>query len=325
MTARKPETKPEVRTENVAAPIELARRAPLEFTDDQRKMIRETYAAGTDDSTFAVLMEIARLRRLNPITGQCHFVSRPHNFGTDDSPRWGKKWSVQVAIDGFRAKAEEHPAYDGQSEKVFTYSTDGRQLISCRVEVYRKDRKHPFVATCYYDEYVQTKKNGEPVKMWLTKRHIMLGKCTEAAALRMAFPDELGGLYTEDEMPPEEKEINPMPPKQEKKAPAAPEDAQVIPPAGATAGEADPKKATPEEKLEHLRETIKVATDPAELRLCWTDAKGLPPEMFEQVKQLCFARNAELDMIASKGPLAKSREHTVTQDPAAARTPGQEG
>ena len=337
MAARKTATRSEVRTENPpseAAPLVVLERpqhAPLEFTTEQRKMMREMFAEGASDSEFAVLLEIARLKRLNPITGQCHFVSRNQYMGEDGNgrPRYGKKWAVQTSIDGFRSKAEEHPAYDGQSPKEYLFSdgtnngSGGGHLVSCTVRVWRKDRKFPFEATCFLNEYQQVKKDGFPTKMW-EKRMLMLGKCTEAAALRMAFPDELGGLHTDDEIP-EEIEINPMPPKQEKKAPAAPEDAQVIPPAGATAGEADPKKATPEEKLEHLRETIKVATDPAELRLCWTDAKGLPPEMFEQVKQLCFARNAELDMIASKGSLAKPREHTVTPDPAAARAPGEEG
>lgn len=333
--ARKTATRPEVRVDNPlreAAPLAVLERPkhePLEFTTEQRKMMREMFAEGASDSEFAVLLEIARLKRLNPITGQCHFNQYLGEDG-NGRPRYGKKWAVQTSIDGFRSKAEEHPAYDGQSPKEYLFSdgtnngSGGGQLVSCTVRVYRKDRAYPFEATCFLNEYQQVKKDGFPTKMW-EKRMLMLGKCTEAAGLRGAFPDELGGLHTDDEIP-DEVEINPMPPKQEKKPAAPPEDAQIVSPAATTPSEPDPKKATPEERLEHIRETIKVATDPAELRLCWTDAKtALPPEMFEQVKQMCFARNAELDMIAAKGPLAKPREPTVTLDPAATRAPGEEG
>ena len=58
----------------------------------------------------------------------------------------------------------------------------------------------PYTASARYREYVQVKKNGEPNKMWATKSFVMLGKCAEALALRKAFPDELGGMYSDEEM-----------------------------------------------------------------------------------------------------------------------------
>ena len=48
----------------------------LEFTSEQRAMIRDTFANGASDGEFAVLMEVARARRLNPLLKQVHFFQR---------------------------------------------------------------------------------------------------------------------------------------------------------------------------------------------------------------------------------------------------------
>ena len=62
-----------------------------------------------------------------------------------------------------------------------------------------------FIATAYWDEYAPyyfDKKKGENVlfSMWTQRPKGQLAKCAEALALRKAFPNELSGLYTEEEM-----------------------------------------------------------------------------------------------------------------------------
>jgi hypothetical protein len=51
-----------------------------------------------------------------------------------------------------------------------------------------------------YSAYVQRKQNGEVNRMWSTNPAGQLHKCAEALALRKAFPDEMGGIYTDAEM-----------------------------------------------------------------------------------------------------------------------------
>jgi phage recombination protein Bet len=183
----------------LAAPVRLAVRkdeaATMEFSPEQRKMIRDSFANGASDSEFAVLMEVARSRRLNPLMRQIYFVKRY------DGQKRCEVWSTQISIDGLRAVAERTGVYDGQSEPAYEYDKDGK-LKKCSVHVYRKDWSpgRSAVGVAFFEEYAQTKRDGGLTSFWATKPHIMLAKCAEALAIRKAFPEDTSGLYVAEEM-----------------------------------------------------------------------------------------------------------------------------
>lgn len=162
------------------------------FTADQQKLIRDSFLSGAPEKEALVLMELSRLRRLNPILGQIHFVKRWN------SQRNCEVWAAQVGIDGFRAIAQRTGQYDGQDEPEWEYDAKGAVKL-CRVRVYRKDLGRPSVGVAHFSEYAQTKKGGELTLMWATKPHIMLAKCAEALAYRKAFPEDTSGLYAPEE------------------------------------------------------------------------------------------------------------------------------
>ncbi len=171
---------------------------PMDFTEEQRQLIRDTFANGASDAEFAVLMEIARARKLNPLLRQIHFVNRW------DSEKHRPVWAAQVSIDGLRALAERTGLYQGQDEPEFVENPDGT-LKLCKVRVWRRDWPRPAVGIAYWNEYVQTtrdKQTGKsrPTAMWSRMPHIMLAKCAEALAMRKAFPEDMSGLYTPEEM-----------------------------------------------------------------------------------------------------------------------------
>lgn len=166
----------------------------MHFSDDQLRMIRDTYANGASESEFQMLMAIAKARKLNPLFRQIWFVNRW------DSQKNKLVWSPQVSIDGLRCIAERSGLYDGQDEPEFIYE-EGHKTPSCvKVRIYKKGIPRPFVGVAHFSEYVAKKKDGKPTQMWSEKPHIMISKCAEALALRKAFPEDMAGLYVPEEM-----------------------------------------------------------------------------------------------------------------------------
>jgi phage recombination protein Bet len=188
-----------------------AQLAPLEFDQEQREIIKDQCAKGATDNEFKALMAIAGAKRLNPLKRQIYF--RKQSEWDQEQDKYVERWICITGIDGFRVIADRTGLYNGQDEPEFIYEEGepcgkcqrrGKTLLLARVKVYRKDIDRAFVGVARYEEFVQTKRNGEPNKMWLKMPHSQLAKCAEALAFRKAFSDDLGDIYAPEEFPQDE-------------------------------------------------------------------------------------------------------------------------
>lgn len=218
------------------------------FNPEQQDLIRRMIAPkATPDELKLFLYQAARTG-LDPMSRQIYAIHRW------DAQAGGNKMTIQVSIDGFRLIAERTGRYAPGPETTFEYKGPPEDGQVIKATAYVKKRTadgewHTVAASAHFWEYAQTNKDGKLTAMWDTKRHVMLAKCAEALALRKAFPAEMSGLYTADEMAQADSE-GPRavytPPAKEaprSEAPKAPR-AAIAAPAASTAGTV-PIAATP--------------------------------------------------------------------------------
>jgi len=170
------------------------------FSEDQIALLKNHICPGFSEEELQIFMHACKRTELDPFMRQIYAVKI-----------WNSKlkkytMSIQTGIDGYRLIADRTGKYSPGRDTVFNYTKENKLLsASAYVKKMTPDGSwHEIGSEAFWEEYAQRKKDGELVHFWATKPHIMLGKCAEALALRKAFPAELSGIYTKEEMPIEE-------------------------------------------------------------------------------------------------------------------------
>lgn len=164
----------------------------IDFSTDQVALIKSQICPKATNDELALFIYQAKRTGLDPLARQIYAIHRKQN-GVD-------KMTIQTSIDGFRVIAERSGDYAGQDEPVYE-ERDGKILkATVRVYRFRGDVRYcASVGVAHWDEYCPLY-NGQPSGLWAKMPHTMLAKVAEALALRKAYPQDLSGLYTGDEM-----------------------------------------------------------------------------------------------------------------------------
>lgn len=170
--------------------------ATIEFTSEQVELVKRTICRGATNDELALFVQQCKRTGLDPFSRQIHAVKRW------DAQQQREVMSIQTGIDGFRLIAERTGKYAGNDDPVFDVE-NAPHPNKATVTVWKMvgGQRVPFSRSARWSEFVQTKKDGTPTRFWQKMPYLMLGKVAEALALRAAFPQELSGLYTSDEMP----------------------------------------------------------------------------------------------------------------------------
>lgn len=171
---------------------ELAR---TEFSAEDVQLIKDTICVGVTDGELKLFISQCQRTGLDPFARQMHAVKRW------DAKLQRETMAIQVGIDGFRLIAERTGTYAGNDDPVFdTEDADHPNKATVTVWKLVGGQRVPFTRSARWKEFVQTTKQGAVTKFWREKPYVMLAKVAESMALRVAFPQELSGLYTSDEM-----------------------------------------------------------------------------------------------------------------------------
>lgn len=174
--------------------------------DTVRNYLTSGNSKATDQDVL-MFIELCKAQNLNPFVRDAYLVK----FGNQPA-------QIIVGKDVFIKRASEHPNFNGMKAGIVILDKNGdikeregalklkeEELVGGWCEVYLKDKDFPVKSVVSFEEYAQKKNDGTLNSMWSSKGATMIRKVAQSQALREAFPNELRGLYQQEEMGTENK------------------------------------------------------------------------------------------------------------------------
>lgn len=160
---------------------------------------------GARTESILLVIDYCKARGLDPMKKPAHIVPMEVRDAKSGDYQWQDV--VLPGIYELRTTAQRTGEYMGHSKPEYGPDIEFKSVKApeyCSFTVYRWNQKAQmkgeYPVTVYFTETVGLKKGGAVNSRWSKAPRQMLTKCAEAAALREAFPDELGGQMTHEEM-----------------------------------------------------------------------------------------------------------------------------
>ena len=153
--------------------------------DDVRKLICEN----ATDKEIELFLRIAESSNLNPFKREVYLI------------KYSDRANIVIGYEIYLKRAELSDKYQG-FERGCDYAKVGDKYPTrAWIKIYIKGWAVPLFHSVKWNEYVQTNQAGIPNRMWANKPETMLLKVATCQGLRLAFPNECGGLpYEETEI-----------------------------------------------------------------------------------------------------------------------------
>ena len=153
------------------------------YTPDEVSTIKDVLGFRMSDSDLRVFLHICKHTKLDPLARQIYAIPR------------GGKMTIQTSIDGFRLIADRTGCYAPGKPTEYHYDEKGNLLAATAyVKKLAGSTWHEVGEQVLLCEYMGN------TPFWKKMPAVMLSKVAESKALRRAFPADLIGLYTDDEM-----------------------------------------------------------------------------------------------------------------------------
>lgn len=155
------------------------------------------------DQELAMFLNLCRFQHLNPFLREAYLIK----FGSQPA-------TIVVGKEAITKRAMRNVKYAGQTAGVVIYHEESGELeyrsgslvmesetlVGGWAKVYVKGYDVPIEAVVSYQEYVGTTKDGVINSQWSKKPATMIRKVALVQALREAFPEDLGGMYSSEEV-----------------------------------------------------------------------------------------------------------------------------
>lgn len=157
------------------------------------------------EQEIVMFINLCRFQKLNPFLNEAYLIK----FGSQPA-------QIIVSKEAFMKRAESHANYEGMEAGIIV-ERDGDlievegavkaksdTLVGGWAKVHRNDRIRPIKVRISLEEF------GKGQATWKEMPLNMIRKTAIVNALREAFPDNVGAMYTEEEAPPAPKEVAPV-------------------------------------------------------------------------------------------------------------------
>lgn len=178
-----------------------------DLSPEDFKILKTIIHPGASDEGVLLAYDYCKSRKLDPLKKVCHIIKARTK---DKDGKWVTYDSIWMGIAELRITAFRTKQYVGQDKPEYgpiieetVGGTPMKYPEWCKITVYRfmHNEARAFTAIVYWIEAYKSKgyKDQAPNDMWQSRPTGQLEKCTEAAALRKAFPEEIGSEYILEE------------------------------------------------------------------------------------------------------------------------------